>query len=682
MAYDGAAEAADKIKVFVSYAREDTGFASDLVAALQACGFEAYIDQEDIAPGEPWQDRLRGLIESADTVVYVISPDSLTSEHCSWEVDETLRLNKRLLPIVWRDFDDVAVPDALSSLNYTFFNGDRSFAVGLKELSEALRVDHFWIREHTRIGALARRWDQRGRTDALLLRGAELETASAWAARRPRGAPELSDAQVDLIAASKDAFDQAERAARNRRRGLLASVSAVAVAMAGLAVYSFVQSQEATEAKEFAQEAYRQLVETNDELAASYLRLNADIGLLAPPTRNNALSVPGGWFPVAANYSGAVIQLQQGRQIITGILIDGSVVHPEYVGKSFVLTPQFFKSEEELLTDDARLEEFLRRTDALGAEGAAEFEDRPMTRSLVAPGPADTSRSLTVPEPEDPLDEFEGEAFSKPLIVEDGPIERIEQRHMLSVPPTGMAPEEGAGDGTGELAFDPLEQRHLLDEEIPVPVAIDPETGAPLVSARFPTLKEKKALQLSASPLWTTPSELGAEPQFAVYEIEGEVPFGARSITADDFDCDSYFEYSDEFGRYALFGIGGEIIDSSATRSLGIEERLIQDDCVGVCEGEQPVTLLVTTGLDLPTVNDLTYRHATLKGAFGAPVFDLETGKIIGIHQGVIASRLGPQGRVAYGEPILPLIDLIRDDHSIDRRDEDRTAPICFADEQ
>ena len=680
MAYDGAAEAADKIKVFVSYAREDTGFASDLVAALQACGFEAYIDQEDIAPGEPWQDRLRGLIESADTVVYVISPDSLTSEHCSWEVDETLRLNKRLLPIVWRDFDEATVPDSLSSLNYTFFNADRSFAVGLKELSEALRVDHLWIREHTRIGALARRWDQRGRTEALLLRGAELETASAWAERRPRGAPELSDAQVDLIAASKDAFDQAERAARNRRRGLLASVSTVAVAMAGLAVYSFMQSQEATEAKEFAQEAYAQLVETNDELAASYLRLNADIGLLAPPTRGKAFSVPGGWFPVAANYSGAIVQLQQGRQIITGILIDGSVVHPEYAGTPYVLTPQFFQSEEELVADDERLDAFIRATDALGAEGAADFEDRPMTRSLVVPDGEDTSRSLTVPDSVDPLDEFEGEAFSKPLIVDEEPVEFLEQRHMLSAPPTGMPSDDGAG----EMTFDPLEQRHLLDEEIPVPEGFDAETGSPIVFANFPTLRANTTLKLAAEPLWTTPSELGAERPFAVYEIDGEVPFGARAITASDFDCESFFEYSDEYGRYALFGIGGEVEERNSTRSLdgGIAERIIQEECVGSCEGDQSVTLLVTTGLDLPSVAPMTYRHATLKGAFGAPVFDLETGKVIGIHQGVIASRMGPQGRVAYGKPILPLIDMIRDVHSIDRGDDNRTAPICFADEQ
>ena len=47
----------EAIQVFVSYSRADTEFALDLVAGLQACGFEAFIDQEDIAPGEPWEQR-------------------------------------------------------------------------------------------------------------------------------------------------------------------------------------------------------------------------------------------------------------------------------------------------------------------------------------------------------------------------------------------------------------------------------------------------------------------------------------------------------------------------------------------------------------------------------------------------------------------------------------------------
>lgn len=42
-----------KLKVFLSYSRKDSAFAQELLAGLELLGFEAYLDKEDIAPGEP-----------------------------------------------------------------------------------------------------------------------------------------------------------------------------------------------------------------------------------------------------------------------------------------------------------------------------------------------------------------------------------------------------------------------------------------------------------------------------------------------------------------------------------------------------------------------------------------------------------------------------------------------------
>jgi len=95
------APAADAAKVVLSHSRKDASLADDLVAGLQAYGFEADIDREDIAPGEASEARLSGLIAEAGTVVYVISPSLVSSPQCSREVTETLRLSNRLLPVVW-----------------------------------------------------------------------------------------------------------------------------------------------------------------------------------------------------------------------------------------------------------------------------------------------------------------------------------------------------------------------------------------------------------------------------------------------------------------------------------------------------------------------------------------------------------------------------------------------------
>ena len=206
----------DRVRVFISYSRKDEDFAQELLVGLQIAGFEPYLDQHDIAAGEDWEQRLGRLIEAADTVVFVISPDAVDSERCAWEVDRTIELKKRLLPIVFRRVDDALVPPRLQQLNYVFFDRPFSFAPSLQALATALRTDVGWIREHTRIGELALRWDGRGRAEALLLRGEELAAAKTWLAAQPHYAPEPSLLHHAFIRAGED--DETARVSAERRR--------------------------------------------------------------------------------------------------------------------------------------------------------------------------------------------------------------------------------------------------------------------------------------------------------------------------------------------------------------------------------------------------------------------------------------------------------------------------------
>jgi FOG: WD40 repeat len=205
MAEPGAA-AERKLRVFLSYSRKDQAFADDLVRTLDTFGFDAYIDREDIAPGEAWEERLGRLIEATDTVVFAVSPDAVASEQCDWEVERAEALGKRLIPVVCREVPESAVPARLTRLNYIFFAGrDATFGKGLSALIRALNTDIDWIREHTRLAELAARWDSRGRSETLLLRGADIDDARAWLARRPKEAPEPTEAHRLFIAESEAA---------------------------------------------------------------------------------------------------------------------------------------------------------------------------------------------------------------------------------------------------------------------------------------------------------------------------------------------------------------------------------------------------------------------------------------------------------------------------------------------
>src|SRR5580700_7097363 len=105
------ASTGEKLKVFISYSRRDSSdFAEELVGGLELAGFAPFLDRHDIAAGEDWEGRLGGLIEQADTVVFVVSPSAVKSERCRWEVDRTVALSKRLLPIIFKPVPDAEIP--------------------------------------------------------------------------------------------------------------------------------------------------------------------------------------------------------------------------------------------------------------------------------------------------------------------------------------------------------------------------------------------------------------------------------------------------------------------------------------------------------------------------------------------------------------------------------------------
>lgn len=200
------AGAGDKLKVFISYSRRDSAaFADELMAGLEYGGFAPFLDRHDIAAGEDWEERLGGLIAQSDTVVFVISPEAVKSDRCAWEVDRTIELSKRLLPIIFSPVPEHDIPKNLSRLQFVRFDTARGITRPLIELAEALRQDLEWIREHSRLGEIATRWEKRGRPEALLLRGDEIDAANAWMATRNAAAPEITDVQRAFISASGEA---------------------------------------------------------------------------------------------------------------------------------------------------------------------------------------------------------------------------------------------------------------------------------------------------------------------------------------------------------------------------------------------------------------------------------------------------------------------------------------------
>ena len=167
------------------------------------------IDRHSIREGEDWKERLSGLIAAADTVVFVLSPDSAKSSICGWEVSEAVALGKRILPILWRPLQGIPAPAKLTDINYVRFDEDRSFMSGLMALIGALGTNLEWLRDHTQLLSRAIDWERGGRAENRLMSGNDIAEAKALIANGPRNAPEITPLQLDFIRASEAAGSRA-----------------------------------------------------------------------------------------------------------------------------------------------------------------------------------------------------------------------------------------------------------------------------------------------------------------------------------------------------------------------------------------------------------------------------------------------------------------------------------------
>jgi tetratricopeptide (TPR) repeat protein len=251
--------AARQAKVFISYSRKDAAFAQQLVDRLAASGFDAFLDKTDIAPGEPWRERLAGLIAASDTVVFVVSPDAVASEICAWELEESVRRGKRVMPVVTRRIADEQAPQTLGRLNFIFCTENDDCEAAFSALDEALRTDLPWVREHTRLGELAQRWQDRGRAKSATLRGADLDAAERWLDRRPADANAPTELHHDFIRASR-------RATTSRQRSMVGGAAIVALVALALAGWAEINRREAQTQRERAERTLALATKTANSL--------------------------------------------------------------------------------------------------------------------------------------------------------------------------------------------------------------------------------------------------------------------------------------------------------------------------------------------------------------------------------------------------------------------------------
>ncbi|WP_299870700.1 TIR domain-containing protein [uncultured Hoeflea sp.] len=234
-------DAISKTKVFISYARSNSKIARKIEAALNSRGFEVLIDTTSLEHGEEWKEQLSDLIAQSALSIWLISPKSISSSYCLWEMSVVSSYCKKTVPVVISKTDLAKLPNHLGGRHV--FPADRIFKFpdDMDALEQILRRDVQWLREGADYLARSEAWQKADQKPSYLLSGAALRKAEAWFADRPKDAPMPPGVVLEFLRKS--------RAATVRWRSLAAVAAALLVFIAGFAFNRLQISDERAQAQ-------------------------------------------------------------------------------------------------------------------------------------------------------------------------------------------------------------------------------------------------------------------------------------------------------------------------------------------------------------------------------------------------------------------------------------------------
>ena len=123
---------------FISYSRrESKDFVAKVRSALllESPAIRVWLDTRDIRPGRDWDEQIYEAIQTCNSLLFIMTHDSVRSDECKNEWVRALKYKKPIIPL--RLERDVTLPMRLGSRQYVDFTGD--FDVGVAELYQHLQ---------------------------------------------------------------------------------------------------------------------------------------------------------------------------------------------------------------------------------------------------------------------------------------------------------------------------------------------------------------------------------------------------------------------------------------------------------------------------------------------------------------------------------------------------------------
>lgn len=90
------------MKVFISYVNDDRELARRLSRSLEAAGFEVWLDESNILPGDNWAEKVSQALRDSQAMVVLVSPAAMESKWVRSEIEFALGAKEyrgRLVPV-------------------------------------------------------------------------------------------------------------------------------------------------------------------------------------------------------------------------------------------------------------------------------------------------------------------------------------------------------------------------------------------------------------------------------------------------------------------------------------------------------------------------------------------------------------------------------------------------------
>lgn len=141
------APAGRRLRVFLCHASGDKPAVRDLCARLRREGFAPWLDEEDLLPGQRWQEEIPKAVRAADVVLICLSNRSVNKEgyvqkEIKFALDVAEEKPEGIIYLIPLRLEDCAVPERLSAWQWV----DLFASNGYTRLAEALRARERSIR--------------------------------------------------------------------------------------------------------------------------------------------------------------------------------------------------------------------------------------------------------------------------------------------------------------------------------------------------------------------------------------------------------------------------------------------------------------------------------------------------------------------------------------------------------